>query len=79
MKFKIYIIVIQLFVTVTNLSDVFGVQLILATVPANKELPAPKIVTDENLQLLFDIQEKVWRDSSFKFSWLSVIMFYFLC
>jgi len=35
------------------------VQLILATVPAHKHLPAPSIVTDDNLQLLFDIQDKV--------------------
>lgn len=34
-------------------------QLILATVPENKNSPAPSIVTDDNLQLLFDIQEKV--------------------
>ncbi|KAG0593289.1 hypothetical protein KC19_1G318700 [Ceratodon purpureus] len=34
-------------------------QIILATVPANKNSPAPKIVTDENLQLLFDIQDKI--------------------
>jgi hypothetical protein len=49
----------MLFATSTDLSDIFGVQLILATVPAKKNSHAPKIVTDDNLQLLFDIQEKV--------------------
>ncbi|XP_024370575.1 uncharacterized protein [Physcomitrium patens] len=34
-------------------------QIILATIPANKGSSAPSVVTDENLQLLFDIQAKV--------------------
>lgn len=34
-------------------------QLILATVPGSKDSPPPSIVTDANLKLLFDLQEKV--------------------
>lgn len=36
-----------------------GVQLILATIPPNENTSSPSIVTDENIQLMFDIQEKV--------------------
>lgn len=42
-----------------QLPDIFGVQLILATVPGSKDSPPPSIVTDANLKLLFDLQEKV--------------------
>lgn len=37
-------------------------QLILATVPDSKSGRAPRIVTEENILLLFDIQEKVFKN-----------------
>jgi Niemann-Pick C1 protein len=45
----------------THLSPFYRIeQLILATVPDPKSGRAPSIVTDENILLLFDIQQKVF-------------------
>lgn len=37
-----------------------GVQLILATKSPDDHTAAPSVITDENLQLMFHMQEKVW-------------------
>jgi len=34
-------------------------QLIIATIPESKHGKPPSIITEENIQLLFEIQEKV--------------------
>lgn len=43
-----------------------SLQLILATMPDSKHGKLPSIVTDSNIQLLFDIQKKVYTLIFFK-------------
>uniref|UniRef100_A0A0D6QVW6 SSD domain-containing protein n=1 Tax=Araucaria cunninghamii TaxID=56994 RepID=A0A0D6QVW6_ARACU len=46
----------------THLAPFYRIeQLILATTPLSKNNPAPSIVTDKNIQLLFEMQKKVDR------------------